>query len=391
MTDIYYNRHIEPVLETASRQFPAVILTGVRQSGKSTLLEHAFPDHTLLTLDDIRLRNLARNDPELLISSYNEPLLIDEVQYAPQLLSSLKIRIDKQRNSYGRYILTGSQMLQMMQGISETLAGRIAVLHLHPFSWNEMTDSIPDTSRVNAQIIRGFYPELHVRNDSDAELWFSSYISTYLERDVRNIKQINDLGMFRDFISLLAARIGRQLNLAEIAKECGVSQPTARSWLGILESTHLIYLLRAYHRNISKRVVKSPKLYFMDTGLACYLLGIDTPERLLKAAEKGHLFENMVIAEVVKRASFSTGKMDLWYYRTQSGVEVDLIIDCKGEYRAYEIKFSETPRPHMADSLKLFENEVHCEESAVLCQIRKPLPLNSSVSAVHWYEGLRCV
>lgn len=388
MSKRYYSRAVEPFLKEAAGQFPAVLLTGVRQAGKSTLLRHVFPDHTFLTLDDSGLRSVARSDPELFLSSYPEPLVIDEIQYVPELLPALKMRIDRDRRRTGRFLLTGSQAFQVMQGVSETLAGRVAVFRLHPFSWDEMDGETPDTAGLTKQMVRGFYPELIVNQQMDPELWFGSYISTYIERDVRNIKQILDLGMFQDFITLLAARAGRLLNLSEISKECGITQPTARAWVNILESTQLIYLLRPYHRNITKRVVKTTKLYFMDTGLLCYLLGIDSGPRLLKAAESGHLFENMVVAEAVKKASALKGRTDFWFYRTQSGVEVDLIAGRKGMVRAYEIKFTETPRPQMASALKLFGKELNCTERAVLCLKQQSQPLLEGIPAVHWQKGL---
>ena len=386
---MYYPRAVEPLLKSAVKQFPAILLTGVRQSGKSTLLRHLFPAYTYVTLDDGGLCNLARNDPALFLNSYESPLIIDEIQYAPELFSALKIKIDLDRNHRGRYLLTGSQAFQMMQGVSETLAGRVAVLRLHPLAWGEFQKVHPDSTQVIDQMVRGFYPELMVYKELDSELWSSSYFSTYIERDVRNIKQITDLGVFRDFLTLLAARVGRLLNFSEIAKECGISQPTVRSWIRVLETSQLIYLLRPFHRNITKRIVKASKLYFMDTGLLCYLLGIDTGERLRKAAERGHLFENMVVAEAIKRASTLKGKTDFWFYRTQSGVEVDLVVERKGRTYAYEIKFTETPRPKMTSALKLFGKDVACDERSVLCLKKETVLLTESISSVHWFTGLK--
>jgi len=386
MKETYYPRALEPLLRSAAKQFPALLLTGVRQSGKSTLLKHLFPKYTYITLDEIGVRSLARRDPELFLNSYKAPLIIDEAQYAPELFSALKIRIDSDRNNRGRYLLTGSQAFHMMQEVSETLAGRIAVLTLHPFGWSELQQNPPDSAHTIQQMVRGFYPEVAIHKELDAELWYGSYLSTFIERDVRNIKQITDLGVFRDFITLLAARVGRLLNLSEISKECGITQPTARAWVHILEASHIVYLLRPYHRNITKRVVKTPKLYFMDTGLLCYILGIDTEKRLKKAAEGGHLFENMVVAEALKQACALKGRTDFWFYRTQSGMEIDLIVGRRGEIRAYEIKFSETPRPKMASALTHFSKEIECKDQAVLCLQKEPLPLSPTVSAVHWSQ-----
>lgn len=387
VTKKYYPRLIEPVLREAAKQFPALLLTGVRQSGKSTVLRHLFPECRYVTLDETGLRVTARQDPDLFLSSYETPLIIDEIQYAPDLFSALKVRIDSNREVAGQYLLTGSQSFQMMQGVSETLAGRIAVFNLHPFSWKEFCPDQPDTLLLARQLVRGFYPELQVNQKIDQELWFSSYVATYIERDVRNIKQISDLNVFRTFVTLLAVRAGHLLNLSEVAKECGITQPTAKAWLGILESTRLVYLLRPYHRNISKRVVKSPKIYFMDTGLLCFLLGIDTPARFLKTAEGGHLFENMVVAEAVKRAAVLKGRTEFWFYRTQSGVEVDLIMERKGSFFAYEIKFTETPRREMASALRLFGKELDCAVRAVLSLRKDRMPLEKEIPSVHWSDG----
>jgi len=387
MNKKYYPRLIEPVLMSAVKQFPALLLTGVRQSGKSTLLRHLFPEYRYVTLDETGLRVTARQDPDLFLSSYGAPLIVDEIQYAPELLSAIKVRIDRNRDATGQYLLTGSQSFQMMEGVAETLAGRIAVFTLHPFSWSEFCGDMPDTVHLAQHLVRGFYPELQVNQELDEELWFSSYVATYIERDVRNIKQISDLAAFRMFITLLAVRAGHLLNLSEVAKECGITQPTARAWLGILESTRLVYLLRPYHRNISKRVVKTPKIYFMDTGLLCYLLGIDSVNRFLKTAEGGHLFENMVVAEAIKRASALKGRTEFWFYRTQSGVEVDLIAERKGNFYAYEIKFTETPRLEMAAVLRLFGNELDCVVRAVLSLRKDRMPLVKGIPSVHWSEG----
>ena len=273
---MYFARKMEKSLLEALAQFPVCLITGPRQAGKSTLLQKALKEFNYVTLDDPIMRALANDDPELFLSKNQVPLIIDEIQYAPELLSYLKIRVDAKRSTYGQYVLTGSQTFQLMKGVSESLAGRIAIFNLYPFSWEEVWE-VPDHQKIDeqacaGQILQGFYPEVVTHPALDKNLWFGSYLSTYIERDVRNIKSITDLGRFQTFVGLLAARAGKLLNLSEISKECGITHPTAKDWISILESTYIIYLLKPYHNNLSKRLIKSPKLYFTDTGLLCYLL-----------------------------------------------------------------------------------------------------------------------
>ncbi len=271
-----------------------------------------------------------------------------------------------------------------MKGVTESLAGRIAILQLYPLSWNEMALTPLDDQQCLRQMVQGFYPQLFSHPNTNWNLWFSSYISTYLERDVRNIKSITDLGRFQTFVSLLAARAGKLLNMAELAKECGITQPTVKDWLTILESTYIVFILRPYHNNLTKRMVKSPKVFFVDTGLLCYLLGIDTPERLLKSSEGGHIFENMVIAEVVKRAAQHAERPGLFFYRTASGVEVDLIIERKGEVSAFEIKLAKSLTRDMAQPLLIFTKEHRVKKAGILSLQEKRLSLAEGVVAEHW-------
>ncbi len=385
---MYFARKIQAWLLQALQQFPVCLMTGPRQAGKSTLLKNALQGYRYVTLDDPLIKALANDDPELFLSRYSPPLIIDEIQYAPGLLPYLKIRVDANREKSGQYILTGSQTFQVMEGVSESLAGRIAIFHLYPFNWEEVKQ-VPhhqktDDEACASQIIQGFYPEFFVKLKLDKNLWYSSYLATYIERDVRNIKAIADLGRFQTFIGLLAARAGKLLNHAEIAKECGISQPTVKDWIAILESTYIIYLLKPYHNNLTKRLVKTSKIYFVDTGLLCYLLGIDTAERFFKSSERGAVFENMVVMECVKQLSTQKERSQCFFYRTASGLEVDLIVEKQGRIDAFEIKLAKSLSKEMARPLSLFCHENPVRRAAVISLQEESLPLLKGIEAMHW-------
>lgn len=382
---MYIKRAIERLLKEALEQFPVCLITGPRQAGKSTLLQNFLKSHTYVTLDDPMHRAMANEDPELFLTSFKPPLIIDEIQYAPGLFSYIKIRVDQNRRKTGQYVLTGSQVFQLMKGVSESLAGRIAIFQLYPLSWTEILDGrMVSFHECIKQTVRGFYPEFFVVPHLNWELWYGSYLSTYIERDVRNIKSITDLGRFQTFVKLLAVRAGQLLNLSELAKECGVSQPTAKDWISILEATYIIKLLHPYHNNLSKRLVKTPKVFFVDTGLLCYLLGIDSEERFAKVAERGHLFENMVIMEVIKRLSHQTERSQIYFYRTASQVEVDLIIERGNTLEAYEIKYSKTLDRGMANSLSLFIKEHKVQRTAILSLSEDQSLLAPGIGNQHW-------
>lgn len=387
---MYFARDIEHQLKEALKQFPACLITGSRQSGKSTLLQHSLPSYRYVTLDNPIMRALAVEDPELFLSSYPSPLIIDEIQYAPNLLFYLKMRIDQNRQLRGQFVLTGSQTFQVMKGVSESLAGRIAIFQLYPFCWNEigaMPGKPPNPLNdleMGRQVVGGFYPEFFSQPNIDHNLWYSSFLNTYIERDVRNIKSITDLGRFQTFIRLLATRAGQLLNMAELAKECGISQPTVKDWLSILSSTYIIHILQPYHKNHTKRLVKSPKIFFVDTGLLCFLLGVDSAERFFKVSEKGHIFENMVVMEYVKRLSLQSGLSSCYFYRTASGVEVDLLVEAKGKLFAYEIKLAKTLSREMAQPLVLFCKEHQVEGAALLSLQEQTIPLAENITARHW-------
>lgn len=381
----YLHRRLEKPLKEALGQFPVVLITGPRQAGKSTLLQHCLKDYHYVTLDDVLARNLAQSDPALFLKTYEPPLILDEIQYVPELLPYIKMRVDQNRREYGQYALTGSQVFPLMKGVSESLAGRIAIFHLYPLSWNELPQhEIFDERRVAEQMLQGFYPEFQVQPQLNVKYWHSAYLSTYLERDLRAMRNIHDLSQFQKYLVLLAARAGQLFNLSEIGKECGISQTTAKDWLTLLQATSIIYLLEPYSRNITKRIVKSPKLIFVDTGLLCYLLRIETVEQLIHSPFGGHVFENMVVMEKIKHFTQKGDRPHCYFYRTSSGIEVDLLVDHGDHLDAFEIKFTSSPKAEMTHSLVELCKEYPVKKAALLNLRSQRLPFSNGMVAEHW-------
>lgn len=329
-------------LARAARAFPAVILTGPRRAGKTTLLRRQFPRAAYRLMEDPDVVARVRSDPRGFLDEIEPPAILDEIQNTPEILNYVRTRIDAAPRRKGQWFLTGSQEAPLMKGVTESMAGRAAVLQLLPLSTLE-------TAKVT--LLRGGFPEALAR-PSSAALWFRSYIQTYLERDVRAIAAIRDLATFRRFLALLASRCGQILNKADLAAPLGVSVPTLTHWLSILEITGQIILVPPFYESFGKRLIKSPKLYFMDSGLACHLLGIDTNLALSRSPFLGPLFEGFVAAEVAKQQSGAGRRRELYYFRDQQGLEVDLIVPA-GHRRLLlvEAKASSTASPAMAAPL----------------------------------------
>ena len=331
-------REIEPLLHKLASQYPALAITGPRQSGKTTLARMAFPQKAYVSLENPDIRELATQDPRAFLAKYADGAIFDEVQNCPALFSYLQEILDSSRKP-GRFVLTGSRHFGPMAGITQSLAGRVAMVHLLPFSCREAYGERPPS--LDETIWRGLYPPIHDR-DLDPPTWYANYVQTYIERDVRALVNVRDLTTFQRFVRLCAGRVGQLLNLSQLGAETGVTHNTARAWLSILEASFVIFMLQPHHRNFNKRIIKTPKLYFYDTGLACWLLAIRTPEQLETHPLRGALFENWVIAELLK-GRFNRGlPLNFYFWRDRAGHEIDLLIETAGRLIPVEIKSGQT-------------------------------------------------
>lgn len=369
-------RTLTKTIHKALKTFPAIVVTGPRQSGKTTLLKMLFSKtHKFVSLENPDVRIRAKEDPLSFLEQYRPPVIIDEIQYVPELLSYIKTEIDQKRKA-GQWLFTGSQNFILMQGISQSLAGRAAVLSLLPFSCSERINKAAYTKDIaglikklnlhqiykgkislSEFILRGNYPEIATKKKVDRQLWCGSYISTYLERDVRNLAQIGDLSQFERFLKLCATRTGQLLNLSEMAKDIGISVPTVKRWLSILETGYQIYLLYPYYKNMGKRLVKSPKLYFSDTALASYLLGLHDKETLIKSPNFGNLFETMIVNDFLKRFLHFGQMPSMYYLRTRDGLEIDMVLEIGQKLHLFEIKSAMTITSKHASSLLRIRSE----------------------------------
>ena len=393
---MYIARHMEKIVMALTEQYPAIMIVGPRQVGKTTMLEHLMAQEgrgrKKVTLDDLSERELAKTDPKMFFQLHKPPLLIDEVQYAPELFPYIKMMVDEQKNP-GDFWMTGSQLFKMMEGVQESLAGRVALLHLSPLSQSEIlgyvdhapfqvefdllaarqeTRNVCDTPALFQRIYRGGMPALVTGKYDSASIFYSSYIDTYMERDVRRLSSGIDSLKFLRFLRAAAARTGQQVNYKGIADDAEIDQTTAKNWLHILEALGIIFLLQPYSNNVLKRTVSTPKLYFYDTGLVCYLTRWTSAETAMEGAMNGALLENYTVAEVVKSYQNSGLEPFLYYYRDADAKEIDLLLERDGKLFPVEIKKMATPPKKLTKVFELIDKSpLQRGTGAILCMADK--------------------
>lgn len=347
-------RNLAETISRAIKQFPVLTVTGPRQSGKTTLLRFQFPEYQYVNLEEPDIREWADGDPRNFLNEYKKNVIFDEIQRVPSLFSYLQSKVDEY-NIPGQFILSGSQSFLLNEKISQSLAGRAAVLNLLPLSFSELEKSGYGGKKINNYLFQGFFPRIY---DQQIEpiLFYNSYINTYVERDVRLIKNITSISDFTRFLKLCAGRTGQLLNISAIATECGISVNTARGWLSLLEQSFIVFLLRPYHKNFNKRLVKMPKLYFFDTGLVCSLLEIENEKQLATHYLRGSIFENFVITELLKFRLNSGKSSNLYFWRNNHGNEIDCIVEMASKPVAVEIKSGETFSADFLKGLNYWKN-----------------------------------
>jgi predicted AAA+ superfamily ATPase len=380
----YYHRVVEQTVRAYLKIFPVVGLTGPRQSGKSTMLRKLLSStYRYVSFDDLNAVDRFHSDPERFMEIYGDRVIFDEVQRVPEIFHHVKLLVDNKRNEYGKFILTGSSQFAFMRRVSESLAGRIGLLSLLPFQFSETPKGLREQS-----IYLGGYPELIGRKYRGAYDWYSSYLDTYLTRDVRDISEIGDIRDFRRFIHMLAARVAQLLNMSDISRDLGVSVPTIKKWISVLEASYIVFLLPPFHKNLGKRIIKSPKIYFCDTGLVSLLTGIRTTQSFEEGPLYGPLFENYIVSEVHKGLIHARIDAELFFFRESNGNEIDLIIDRKSHREHIEIKSGHTFRPEMARLLFQFAKEA---KRSLVVYRGKEIALGDGVNAVNFKSFLSMV
>lgn len=347
-------REILNLVRQRASEFPVLTITGPRQSGKTTLVRACFPDYAYVNLEDPETRELAETDYRRFFSIYPAPVVIDEIQRVPRLASAIQTLVDKRRAEYGQFILTGSHQPLLRETVSQSLAGRSAFLRLLPLAFSELKTALkPSELSQDALILRGGMPELATSGVA-ANVYYKNYLQTYLERDVRQIANIRNAAAFNRFLVLLAGRVGQLLNLNTLSGEVGVSHTTLAEWLNVLEASFIVFRLPPYYVNIGKRLVKTPKIYFTETGLAACLLGLKTVEQVSRDPLRGSLFENLVVSDLLKRKLNSDCEGELFFFRTADGTEVDVLRQVEGGFQPIEIKASTTWSRSLTDGIRKY-------------------------------------
>ena len=343
-------RHIEPEFLQLLGEYPIVTILGPRQAGKTTLARQLLPDYAYVNLEHPETRAFAQDDPKAFLAQYSGKVIFDEIQRLPELLSYLQVAVDNQREN-GRYVLTGSHQLALREAIAQSLAGRTAILHLLPFSIAELVDNDLGFVKAEDYLYQGFLPRIYDQQQRPSTA-YANYYQTYVERDVRQLINLKDVAQFQKFMKLVAGRVGQLMDYSSLAGDVGVSATTIKHWLSILEASFILYKLPPYFENFGKRVIKTPKYYFIDTGLLCFLLGIENPQQVARDPLIGQLFENLVIIDVLKNI-YNKGKLDnLYFFRDSNGLEADLLLQQGRQLIPIEIKSSSTYKPELLKGLK---------------------------------------
>ena len=362
---MFVKRQITHIIKKQQSKFPILALTGPRQSGKTTLLKELFKDYRYISLENPDIRAFATDDPNGFLKEYSENVILDEVQRVPSLFSYIQTKVDESKKM-GQYILSGSQNFHLLNSITQTLAGRVALFKLLPLDFEELKAAELLEDDYAQALFKGFYPAIFDR-DIDPKVFYTNYIQTYVEKDVTELLNVKDLKAFRTFLGLCAGRAGQLLNISALANDCNISQPTAKAWLSILESSYLIFLLQPYHQNFNKRLVKSPKLYFYDTGLLSYLLGIRSADEMILNRLKGSLFENLILAELQKKNYHQYTHLDYYFWQDSNGNEIDILLKNHNGFDVFEIKATETI------STELFKQMDRFAELAAPEEVKKTL------------------
>lgn len=360
-------RAISKHIKKLATQVPVITLIGPRQSGKTTLVKELFPDYTYVNLENPVTRRLAMEDCIGFFETYPEPLIIDEVQRVPELLSMIQVKVDENRLKNGRFILTGSHQPRLQEGIAQSLAGRTSILSLLPLSLAELAQyGALDSASIDQLLIKGFMPELYREGVREASVYYRDYLNTYVEKDLKEMLAVKNLDAFLRFLVLLAGRVGQVVNLSSMSADVGISSTTLSEWLSVLEASFIVFKLKPFFSNISKQQVKSPKIYFTEVGLATYLLGIETEKQASRDPLRGNLFENLIVSDFLKSRKNENKEDNLYFLRTTKGVEVDLILREGGDLYPFEIKTSMTPTKAFSKHLLTFAES---EESVKMPRI----------------------